>query len=100
MVKHVILWKLKEELGDKSRQEVLSGIKDNLEALAGKVPGLINITVITSPLASSNTDVMLDSELEHEDALKAYQVHPEHVKAADTYVRPYTETRMCMDYEV
>ena len=66
MVKHVILWKLKEELGDKSRQEVLSGIKDNLEALAGKVPGLINITVITSPLASSNTDVMLDSELENE----------------------------------
>ncbi len=43
---------------------------------------------------------MLDSELENEDALKAYQVHPEHVKAADTYVRPYTETRMCMDYEV
>ena len=79
MVKHVILWKLKEELGDKSRQEVLSGIKDNLEALAGKVP---------------------DSELENEDELKAYQVHPEHVKAADTYVRPYTETRMCMDYEV
>ena len=57
MVKHVILWKLKEELGDKSRQEVLSGIKDNLEALAGKVPGLINITVITSPLENGRAHV-------------------------------------------
>lgn len=100
MVKHVILWKLKENLGGKNRQEVLYGIKDNLEALSGKVPGLINIKVIISPLESSNTDVMLDSELESEEALKAYQVHPAHVNVADTYVRPYTETRMCMDYEV
>lgn len=29
-----------------------------------------------------------------------YQKHPEHVKAADTYVRPYTEIRMCMDFEL
>jgi len=41
---------------------------------------------------------MLDSELEDEAALKGYQIHPEHVYVADTYVRPYTEVRMCMDY--
>ena len=42
---------------------------------------------------------MLDSLLEDEAALKGYQTHPEHIKAADTYVRPYTEVRMCLDYE-
>lgn len=99
MVHHVILWKLKEGLSEHKKKEVLKNIKENLEALDGRVPGLISIAVITNPLASSNADVMLDSLLENEEALKGYQIHPEHVKAADTYVRPYTEVRMCMDYE-
>jgi len=99
MVHHVILWKLKESLSEQEKKEVLKNIKENLEALDGKVPGLISIKVITHPLASSNADIMLDSLLEDEAALKGYQTHPEHVKAADTYVRPYTEVRMCMDYE-
>ena len=99
MVHHVILWKLKEGLSEQKKKEVLKNIKENLEALDGRVPGLISIAVITHPLASSNADVMLDSLLEDEEALKGYQMHPEHVKVADTYVRPYTEVRMCRDYE-
>ncbi len=97
MVQHVILWKLKEELNGKDKSEVLDGIKSNLESLSGKIPGLLDIKVINEPLPSSNADVMLDCLLEDEQALKAYAVHPEHVKVADTYVRPYTEIRMCMD---
>lgn len=98
MVHHVILWKLKETLSEEEKKKRAEDIKLNLEALAGKVPGLIRIEVVIQPLASSNADVMLDSVLEDEEALKGYQIHPEHVKAADTYVRPYTEVRMCMDY--
>lgn len=75
-------------------------IKENLESLAGKIPGLMEITVQTDPLPSSNADVMLDCMLENEEALAGYQSHPEHVRVADTYVRPYTEVRMCMDYEM
>ena len=29
-----------------------------------------------------------------------YAVHPEHVAVADTYVRPFTAVRICMDYEI
>ena len=100
MVKHVILWKLKDDLDGQSKEETAQNIKNNLEALVGKVPGLIRAQVNINPLPSSNADVMLDSELENEEALKAYQTHPEHVKVADTFVRPYAEIRMCMDYEV
>lgn len=98
MVHHVILWKLKETLSEEEKKKRAEEIKLNLEALAGKVPGLVQIEVVIQPLASSNADVMLDSVLEDEEALKGYQIHPAHVKAADTYVRPYTEVRMCMDY--
>lgn len=101
MVKHIILWKLKPEFSGDKKAEVLSGIKQNLEALAGVVPGLIEIKVnCENVLASSNADVMLDSTLESEEALKGYAVHPAHVAAANGFVRPYTEVRLCLDYEV
>ncbi len=100
MVKHIILWKLKDELSSEEKISVIKNIKEQLESLDGKIPRLTEIIVRTEPLASSNADVMLDSTLESEDALKGYQSHPEHVKVADTYVRPYTEVRMCMDYEL
>ena len=42
---------------------------------------------------------MLDSTLTDEAALKAYAVHPAHVAVADSKVRPYTQVRMCLDFE-
>ena len=98
MVKHVILWKLKGEIDDKAA--VKAGIKLGLEGLKGVVSGLVDIAVRTEGLASSNADVMLDSVFESEAALKGYAQHPAHVEVADTKVRPFTETRLCLDYEV
>ena len=99
MVKHVILWKLKE-LSEAELATVKANIKEHLEALAGKIPGLLEIQVYTDGLDSSNVDVMLDSSFESEAALTAYAVHPDHVAVADTYVRPYTATRACLDFTV
>ncbi|MBO5303112.1 MAG: Dabb family protein [Lachnospiraceae bacterium] len=100
MVKHIILWQLKDEFTAEEKAEIKTGIKAGLEGLAGKIPGLLEIKVNTEGLSSSNADVMLDSAFENEEALKGYAVHPEHVKVADEKVRPYTKTRMCLDYEV
>ena len=100
MVKHIILWQLKDELTVEEKQEVKKGIKEGLEGLAGKIPGLTEIKVQIDGLASSNAEVMLDSTFEDEAALKGYATHPEHVAVADGKVRPYTKTRMCLDFEV
>ena len=100
MVKHVILWQLKDELSEEEKKNIKAGIKEGLEGLKGQVPGLLEITVHTEGLASSNADVMLDSTLESEEALKGYATHPAHVAVADMKVRPYTKTRVCLDYEV
>lgn len=98
MVKHIILWKLKETDAE-AKAAILANMKEHLEGLVGKVPGLLEVHVQIQPLASSNADVMLDTTLENEEMLKGYQKHPAHVAVADTYVRPYTEVRMCMDFE-
>ncbi len=97
MVKHIILWKLKEEANNAS---VKQGIKDGLEGLVDKIPGLVEIVVETCGLESSNADVMLYSVFEDEASLKAYATHPEHVFVADMFVRPFTQTRLCLDFEV
>ncbi len=101
MVKHIILWTLRPELSEEEKQAVKAGIKAGLEGLVGKVPGLLEVKVnIDGRLASSNADVMLDSTLESEDALKGYAVHPEHVAVANSKVRPYTISRSCLDFEI
>ena len=98
MVKHIILWKLKETLTGEEKEWVKAGIKEGLEGLKGKIPGLLDIKVQANGLSSSNADVMLDSSFESEEALKGYSVHPAHVEVADTKVRPYTEIRLCLDF--
>ena len=98
MVKHVILWKLKDDITDKVF--VKAGIKSGLEGLKGVIPGLVDIVVRTEGLASSNADVMLDSSFESEAALMGYAMHPAHVAVANDKVRPFTQTRLCLDYEV
>ncbi len=97
MVKHIILWTLKQEFNnDKIKKEM----KSSLEGLVGVVPGLLRLEVEIDPLPTSNADVMLYSELEDAEALKGYAVHPAHVEVADTNVRPFTETRTVIDFEV
>lgn len=100
MVKHVILWNLKAELSDAEKDAIKKGIKEGLEGLKGKIPGLIDIKVNIDCLPSSNADVMLDSSFENEEALKGYAIHPEHLAVANGKVRPFTASRVCMDYEV
>lgn len=99
MVKHIILWKLKDELTDAQKAEVKAGIKAGLEGLTGQIPGLIDIKVNINGLPTSNVDVMLDSSFESFEALKAYSVNPKHVAVADGKVRPYTAVRSCLDFE-
>ena len=100
MVKHVILWKLREELSVDEKKTIKEAIKEGLEALKGVVPGIVEIKVNIEGLDSSNVDLMLDSTFESEEALKNYATHPAHVDVADNKVRPYTQERRCIDYKI
>ena len=99
MVKHIILWQLKDEFSTEEKETIKAGIKEGLEGLQGKIPGLVDIKVQITGLPSSNADLMLDSTFESEEALKGYAVHPEHVAVANGKVRPFTKTRVCLDFE-
>ena len=101
MVKHIILWRLRSELSAEEKREKAQAIKQGLEGLKGQIPGLTDIHVqIDGRLETSNADIMLDCTLDSFDSLKAYAVHPAHVAVANGVVRPNTELRTCLDYEI
>ena len=99
MVRHVIIWTLKDEFATGEKETIRQGIKAGLEGLQGKIPGLLDIHVRINGLKSSNGDLMLDALLEDEQALKDYSANPLHNAVADEKVRPFTKLRSCFDFE-
>ena len=61
MTKHIILWKLRENLTTEEKQKVKAEAKQALEGLLGKIEGLSAVTVNIESLPSSNVDMMLDT---------------------------------------
>ena len=53
MVKHIILWQLKDELSAAEKAEIKANIKTGLEGLAGQIPGLVEVHVNINGLPSS-----------------------------------------------
>ena len=98
MVRHVILWKLKDGYSAAEKEKIKKEAKKALEDLIDKVPSLMSIAVHVNPLESSNCDMMLDSLFEDAVGLAEYANHPAHLLAADTFVCPYTASRVCMDF--
>ena len=98
MVKHMIVWKLKDDIENKEATAI--NIKSALEGLVGKIDGLTKMEIIIDKLPSSSGDIMMDSEFESNDALMAYQQHPLHVEIANGIVRPSVSARLSLDYEV
>lgn len=100
MIKHIVMWKLKEETDGKSKKDNAKKMQELLEGLRGKIDGVKSIELgINLNNTTAAYDVVLYSEFDSMEALDAYQVHPEHVKAAG-FVKSITIDRAVVDYEV
>jgi len=93
MVRHIVMWKLK------NRQEG-SRLKEALEALRGRIPGLLDIRVGLDFLHSEQSaDMVLIADLENRVALDVYQKHPLH-QAVIPMMREATLSRTVVDFEL
>lgn len=96
MVKHIVMWKLKDE----NKDENLVKIKNKLENLKDAIPEIINLEIgINENPAEHAFDISLYSEFESMAALQIYQKHSEHVKAAG-FISQHRTQRCVVDYEV
>ena len=98
MVHHIVMWKFKAEITEERKPELKAAMKENLNSLVGKVPGLLEMKFVDEPLSSSTHDIALVSVLEKAEDIAVYGNHPAHVAVADTYVRPFVTERACLDY--
>jgi hypothetical protein len=97
MVRHIVAWNYADGFTAEENRKNAEVMKKELENLVGMIDGLVSIKLYIDPLDSSDSDLLLDSLLESEDALKAYLVHPEHVRVGTNYVKPVVKNRKCID---
>ncbi|HWT75044.1 MAG TPA: Dabb family protein [Mobilitalea sp.] len=97
MVRHIVAWNYAEGFTVEEKLEKASAMKKELENLKNLIPGIISIQLYTEPLETSDSDLLLDSIFESEEALIAYIVHPEHVRVGTNYVKPNVVNRKCID---
>lgn len=102
MLKHIVLWKLKDEVDGLEKSAVAEKIKGMLEALDGKVPGLLSIHVgidISISQSAQSADIVLLSEFPDQAALDSYQVHPLH-EACKAFIGKAASERRVIDFKV
>ncbi|MBM3820717.1 MAG: Dabb family protein [Acidimicrobiia bacterium] len=100
MIKHIVFWKLRDDLQGAARDERLHAIKEGFEKLQGVIPGLRHIEVGFDFLRTpESVDIVLYSEFESREALEGYANHPGHL-AMLPVVREVRIERRSGDYEV
>jgi hypothetical protein len=100
MIKHIVLWKLKEDETGWSKQENAFELKRRLEALKSQIPAILELEV-GFPIEKGETvsDVALYSLFKDKDGLETYQKHPEHQKVV-AFVKQIAVERRVVDYEI
>jgi hypothetical protein len=99
VIKHIVMWKLKDEAEGRDRKGNAAEMKRILEALKGTVPGILELEVGTqSEPNEAAHDVVLYSVFQDKAGLEVYMKHPEHLKVVE-FVRKIVSDRKVVDYE-
>jgi hypothetical protein len=100
MIRHVVMWKLKQHAEGADRAANAIRVKALLDSCAALVPGMLRWEVaLAQPGFEATYDVVLYCEFADRAALDAYQAHPHHV-AMKPFIGAVREARQCMDYEL
>ena len=99
MVKHIVLFKLKDEAPAEARLAAMNAFKAAIEALPVKIPFIRSIEVGLNINPAETWSIALYSEFDSLDDVRRYAVHPDHV-AAGKLLAEVRESRACVDYEL
>ncbi len=97
LIRHIVSWNFKEEFTAEENRNHALKMKNDLEALKEKIPGIISLEVVLDLLPGSNHDIALYSSFESEQALAVYQRHPEHVRVSN-WIGTVVKNRACIDF--
>lgn len=100
MIKHIVMWRLKEKARGATKEDNARTLKTRLEALPEVIPEIRRLEVGLNIKDSERAaDVVLYSEFDSPEALAAYIGHPAHQEVVAFIREIVSETRV-VDYEV
>ena len=100
MIKHIVCWRLKNRDNDRTREETAAAIKEKIEGMRGRIPGLLRIEGgVDISRTPDSCDIVLYAELESRDALAGYHVHPAH-EEFKAFIGGRRSERYLIDYEI
>ena len=98
MVKHIVMFKLKDTLSKDEKLEVMNRFKAAIEALPASISVIRKVFVGLNINEAESWDICLESEFDSLDDVKFYAAHPDHVAAA-SILKDAKQDRACVDYE-
>ena len=98
MVKHIVLFKLKDTLSEEEKMDVMTRFKNAIEALPEQIDFIRQVFVGLNCNSAEKWDICLESSFDTLEDVKAYSVHPAHVAAA-VILKDAKADRACADYE-
>lgn len=99
MVKHIVIFQLKDGLAYEEKKKAMHDFKTGIEALPTVIPYIRDIHVGLNINADETCDICLDSTFLSLDDVRTYAVHPAHVAVAGA-LKPFIATRSCVDFEI
>ena len=99
MIKHIVLFQLRQDISDETRRTVMDTFKREIEALPHSIPCIRQISVHFNCNPAEKWDVCLESTFDSMQDLDTYAQHPDHKAAAKNFV-PHVAGRACTDFEV
>lgn len=99
MIRHIVMWKFRRDL-DETPQQIALEMKSRLEALVGKIDGLLRAEVgVNIKQTDSSYDAVLTADFPSFEVMEAYKIHPLHVEVSN-YCKSRRLERVDVDYEI
>lgn len=99
MLKHIVLFKLREDVSVEKKLQVMNQFKEAIEALPAKIDVIRKIEVGLNINPGETWNIALYSEFDTLEDVKTYATHPDHVIAGKILAET-KESRSCVDYQV
>jgi len=100
MYKHVVLWKLKEEVNGMSKKELAQEVKRRLDELPAHIPEITSYetAINIGSYGASFFDVSLISEFENKNTFWNYTKYPVHDEVV-AFIQKIMIAEEIVDYE-
>lgn len=100
MYKHIVFWKLKEEVNGISKQELITEVKKRLDALLAVIPEIkdFETAINIGDYSASFYDICLIVVFENKETFWSYTKYAEH-NAVVAYIQSVQEAEQIVDFE-